>query len=82
MIILLAYCAVLLSFSSGLLALLMNQRDTLLAVSRYGFKKYFNSVCCRDWMDENLEELRFPIFLRQAVFVLLGLSGVFAVLAG
>jgi len=29
-----------------------------------------------------LEAKRFPILLRQAVFVLLGLSGVFAVLAG
>jgi len=29
-----------------------------------------------------LEARRFPVLLRQAVFVLLGLSGVFAVLAG
>ena len=29
-----------------------------------------------------LKNERFPVFLRQAVFVLLGLSGVFAVIAG
>ncbi|OYV17335.1 MAG: NADH dehydrogenase (quinone) [Methylococcaceae bacterium NSM2-1] len=83
MILVSAYCAVLLSFASGLLALMMNQRHALLAVSQYSFNKFFNSnVHCRDWVNKNLEERRFPVFLRQAVFVLLGLSGVFAVLAG
>ncbi len=33
-------------------------------------------------IDNSLEEKQFPIFLRQAVFVLLGFSGIFAVLAG
>src|SRR5664279_4248660 len=83
MILLSAYCAVLLSFASGLLALMMNQRQTLLAVSQYSFNKFFTgNVHCRDWVNKNLEERRFPVFLRQAVFVLLGLSGIFAVIAG
>jgi hydrogenase-4 component B len=76
MILVLAYCAVLFSLASGLLALLMNQRHRLLALGQYSFKKY------RERVDNTLEEQRFPVFLRQAVFVLLGLSGVFAVLAG
>ena len=83
MILLSAYCAVLLSFASGLLALMMNQRQILLVVSQYSFNKFFNgNVQCRDLVNKNLEERRFPVFLRQAVFVLLGLSGVFAVIAG
>ena len=83
MILVSAYCAVLLSFASGLLALLMNQRHTLLAVSQYGFKKFFNNDGhCRDWVDKRLEERRYPALLKQSVFVLLGLSGVFAILAG
>jgi hydrogenase-4 component B len=83
MILLSAYCAVLLSFASGLLALMMNQRQTLLAVSQYSANKFFSgNVQCRDWVNKNLEEQNYPDFLRQAVFVLLGLSGVFAVIAG
>jgi formate hydrogenlyase subunit 3/multisubunit Na+/H+ antiporter MnhD subunit len=87
MILVSAYCAVLLSFASGLLALMLNQRHTLLVASQYCFKKFFNGDgygdgYCRDWINKSLEEQRFPVFLRQAVFVLLGLSGVFAVLAG
>lgn len=83
MILVSAYCAVLLSFASGLLALLMNQRPTLLAVSEYGVKKFFNgNAHCRGRLKKQLEERRFPVFLRQAVFVLLGLSGVFAAIAG
>ena len=83
MILVSAYCAVLLSFASGLLALMMNQRHTLLAGSQFCFKKFFNGdEHFRDWVNKSLEEERFPVFLRQAVFVLLGLSGVFAVIAG
>ena len=71
MILASAYCAVLLSFASGLLALMMNQRHTLLAVSEYGFKKFFNDDGhCRDWVNKRLEERRYPAFLRQAVFIL------------
>jgi len=61
----------------------MNQRQTLLTVSQYSFNKFFSgNVPCRDWVNKNLEEQNYPAFLRQAVFVLLGLSGVFAVIAG
>ena len=83
MILVSAYCAVLLSFASGLLALMMNLRHMLLAGSQYCFKKFFNGdEHCRDWVNKNLDERRFPVFLRQAVFVLLGLSRIFAVIAG
>jgi len=82
MILISAYCAVLLSFASGLLALLMNRRDMLLAVKRYAVKTFFKAGHGPDWLGKNLEEQRFPPFLRFSVFVLLGLSGVFAVLAG
>ncbi|UOA09002.1 hydrogenase 4 subunit B [Methylobacter sp. S3L5C] len=83
MILLSAYCAVLLSFASGLLALMMNQRQILLAISQYSVNKFFNgNVKCRDWVNKSLEEQHYPAFLRQAVFVLLGFSGLFAVIAG
>ena len=83
MILVSAYCAVLLSFASGLVALMMNQRNILLAISEYCFKNFINSGGhSRDWVNKNLEVRRFPAFLRLAVFVLLGLSGVFAVIAG
>ena len=75
MILVSAYCAVLLSFASGLLALLMNQRQTLLAVSQYCFKKLFiGDMRYQDWINNRLEEQQFPVFLRQAVFALLGQS--------
>lgn len=83
MILLLAYAAVLFSFASGLLALTMNQRQVLQAISRHLFENLFSHQAqCKDWIDKNLEEQRFPAFLRQTVFFLLGLSGLFAVLAG
>jgi formate hydrogenlyase subunit 3/multisubunit Na+/H+ antiporter MnhD subunit len=74
---------VLFSFASGLLALLMNQRSNLITLSRHGLKKlpdssgYYRSV-----LENNLKERRYPHVLRQAVFLLLGLSGILAVLAG
>jgi hypothetical protein len=83
MILVSAYCAVLLSFASGLLALLMNQQHILLTLSQYAVKKCFNDAGHRqDWLNKYLEERHYPAFLRLAVFILLGLSGVFAVLAG
>ena len=83
MILVTAYCAVLLSFASGLLALMMNQRQILLELSQYLFKKFPDSnKLGRSVLEKNLKERRYPHALRQAVFVLLGLSGVFAVLAG
>ncbi|MDP3589622.1 MAG: hydrogenase 4 subunit B, partial [Methylobacter sp.] len=83
MILVLAYGAVLLSFASGLLALMMNQRQHVLELSRYWFEKFpSGNECCQSVIADSLEEKQFPVLLRQTVFVLLGLSGVFAVLAG
>ncbi|MDD5462331.1 MAG: hydrogenase 4 subunit B [Methylococcales bacterium] len=83
MILVLAYCAVLLSFASGLLALLMNQRPVLVKLNEYRFKKFPDSYQFgRSVIEKNLKERRYPHALRRSVFVLLGLSGLFAVLAG
>ena len=83
MILLLVYCAVLLSFVSGLLALMMNRRRFLVVLTQKCFKKYPNTAkSCQELIFRSLDEQRFPVFLRQTVFVLLGLSGLFAVLAG
>ncbi|MFI3188103.1 hydrogenase 4 subunit B [Crenothrix sp. D3] len=76
MILFLAYCAVLFSFASGLLALLSNQQQSLLALQQ----RYLKNPSA--FIIHCLEEHHYPIFLRQVVFILLGLSGVFAVLAG
>ncbi|WP_036249691.1 hydrogenase 4 subunit B [Methylobacter sp. BBA5.1] len=69
MILVLAYCAVLLSFASCLPPLLMQGRRNLPALGRLR-------------MPGSLEEQRAQILTRQAVFGLLGLSGLFAALAG
>jgi formate hydrogenlyase subunit 3/multisubunit Na+/H+ antiporter MnhD subunit len=83
MTLILAYGAVVLSFASGLLALMTNHRQTLLAICQYGFKKLFKADNnFKDFVDKSLEQHQFPASLRQAVFVLLGFSGIFAVLAG
>jgi hypothetical protein len=83
MILILAYGAVLFSFASGLLALMMNQRQMLLELSQYGFKRFpDNYKFGRSVLENSLKERRYPHALRQSVFVLLGLSGVFAILAG
>lgn len=76
MILVLAYCAVLFSFISGLLALLSNQRLMLLTLQQ----KYLKNPSA--FVKHGLEEHQYPNFLRQTVFIALGLSGVFAVLAG
>ena len=83
MTLFLAYSAVLLSFFSGLLGLMMHQRQHLLAFNQYWLNKFPTvNQRCQSAMADCLEEKRFPILLRRAVFVVLGLSGVFAVLAG
>jgi len=83
MILLLAYAAVLLSFASGLLALMMNQRQILLELSQYWFKNFPDrNGHYQSMLNNSLKERRYPHLLRQWVFVLLGLSGIFAVLAG
>ncbi|MGZ4996004.1 MAG: proton-conducting transporter transmembrane domain-containing protein, partial [Methylobacter sp.] len=83
MILVLAYSAVLLSFFSGLLGLMMHQRRHIAQFSQYWFKKFpSGNERCQSVLADCLEAKRFPTLLRQSVFVLLGLSGVFAVLAG
>jgi len=82
MTLLLAYCAVLLSFASGLLALLMNQQQHLQGLSQRWFKRFAGGAGVQSLIEQNLDEHRFPNLLRRLVFVLLGLSGVFAVFAG
>ncbi|ESS67397.1 hydrogenase-4 component B [Methyloglobulus morosus KoM1] len=83
MILLLAYGAVLLSFASGLLALMMNQRQMLLDLCQYWYKKFPDRhKFGRSIFENALKERRYPHLLRQVVFVLLGLSGIFAALAG
>lgn len=75
MILILAYSAVILSFASGLLALVMNQRLFLLD----WFEK---SSADNERLASYLGEKQFSSLVQKAVFMLLGLSGVFAVLAG
>lgn len=83
MILALAYLAVLLSLASGAAALLTNQQSRLLALSRYGHGKFPKlKGACRLGCFTETDERRFPLLLTRSVFVLLGLSGVFAVLAG
>ncbi len=60
MILLLAYSAVLLSFLSGLLGLLMHQRQHLLEFSLLWFKKFPNANA--QWLDSWLEEKRFRLY--------------------
>jgi hydrogenase-4 component B len=71
MILVLAYSAVLSGFISGLLGLTMYRREHVQAFCRYCLKKFPGNLFGVN--EENL---------RQAVFVLLGLSGIFAILAG
>ncbi|QPK65614.1 hydrogenase 4 subunit B [Methylomonas sp. LL1] len=82
MVLMLAYAAVLFSFASGLLALLTNRRPLLLALDRRYLARYSDGSRRRLVLDYSLDENRYPLLLRKAVFVLLGLSGLFAVLAG
>ncbi|WKJ89314.1 hydrogenase 4 subunit B [Methylomonas montana] len=82
MILVLAYIAVLLSFASGLLALISNQRAMLLVLSQRYSARFPEHRRCHELFAEILKESRYPLWLRQAVFALLGLSGVFAVAAG
>ncbi|MEQ1620869.1 MAG: hydrogenase 4 subunit B [Methylococcales bacterium] len=82
MILSLAYFAVLLSFASGLTALLMNQQQHLQGLSQRWFNRFAGGAGVQSAIEHGLDENRFPNILRRLVFVLLGLSGVFAVIAG
>ncbi len=80
MILSLAYFAVLLSFASGLTALLMNQQQHLQGLSQRWFNRFAGGAGVQSAIEHGLDENRFPNLLRRLVFVLLGLSGVFAVM--
>jgi len=70
MILVLAYSAVLLSFFSGLLGLMMHQRRHILLFSQYWFKKFpSDNEGSQSVLTGCLEARRFPVLLRQAVFV-------------
>ncbi|WP_031435295.1 hydrogenase 4 subunit B [Methylomarinum vadi] len=79
MILLLAYAAVLFSLLSGLLALLLRQRDKVLSLAQ---------ACCARRpetlrrMEGWLEADRYPDRIRLGSFILLGIGAVFAILAG
>ncbi|MGR8931625.1 MAG: hydrogenase 4 subunit B [Gammaproteobacteria bacterium] len=80
--LILAYAAVLFSFASGILALFARQRAMLIALTEAYLSRFPEHRVCRDLSARFLEESRYPTLLRQAVFLLLGASGVSAVLAG
>lgn len=84
MILILAYAAVLFSFASGMVALLARQQPMLLTLTEHYLKRFPEQEhqSCRELSARFLEESRYPALLRQVVFVLLGLSGVMAMLAG
>jgi len=83
MILFLAYGSVVLSLLSGLLALLMHQRDNLLQLGLYGLKKIPNlPQSCSQLLNDCLTEQFYSLRLQRVVFALLALSGVFAVCAG
>lgn len=79
MILSLAYAAVLFSFLSGILALLMRQRRSVMDLLLY---------CCSrrpEWqqhLDTWLEESIYPQRVQQMSFMLLGVAGVWAIIAG
>jgi len=79
MILSLAYAAVLFSFLSGILALLMRQRRSVIDLLHY---------CCTkrtDWqqhLDNWLEPSVYPQRVQQLSFWLLGVAGVMAIIAG
>ena len=83
MLLFLAYSAVILSLLSGVLALLMRQRDSLLQLSLFALDKIPSiSKYCQQPLNNCLTELDYPIHLQRLVFILLGTSGICAVLAG
>ena len=83
MILFLAYGAVILCLLSGGLALLMRQQRSLLRLGLYGLDKIPNlPQYCRQILNDSLAELNYPDRIQRVVFILLGASGVFAVIAG
>ncbi len=83
MILFLAYSAVFLSLLSGLLALLMRQRGNVLRLGLYGLEKTpFLPRSCIQLFTEYLTEQDYSSRLQRLVFILLGTSGIFAMVAG
>ncbi|OAI17999.1 MULTISPECIES: hydrogenase 4 subunit B [Methylomonas] len=82
MVLILAYAAVLLSFASGLLALLVNRRAGLLRLGHAAFRRWPAGRRCWTSADAWLEESRYAALLKTTVFRLLGAAGTAAVLAG
>lgn len=82
MVLTLAYAAVLFSFASGVVALLIQQRPNLIMLSQHYFSRFPDHQRCRKMSARFLDETEYPVLLRQLVFALLGASGVLAVLAG
>ncbi len=83
MILLLAYASVILSFLSGLSALPMRQQKTLAKLARLGIARFPSFPHrIKVFLDGSLNEDNYPVRLQQTVFLLLGGSGLFAVLAG
>lgn len=79
MILFLAYAAVIFSFLSGLLALLMHHRHSVIKLGQSCFARHSN---WQNKLDSYLAEPVYPQRIQQATFALLGLAGIFAVLAG
>lgn len=83
MIMLFAYCAVLLSFASALLSLFVRQRDRVLLGVNWCCQKYPASA---NFVNQNvtpqLTEANFAQWIHRLVFWALRLSAVFAITAG
>ncbi len=79
MILIFAYAAVLFSFLSGFLALLMRHRSQVIQLSHTILARRPN---WQQRLDSWLKESCYPHHLQQATFALLGIAGVFAILAG
>lgn len=79
MILSFAYAAVLFSLLSGLLALLMRYRGCLVNLKQ---SIPLNNPVWQQRLDSCLMEQAFPQRLQQLSFIILGLAGVFAIVAG
>lgn len=79
MILFLAYAAVLLSFLSGILALLMRQHCSVIKWVHYCCTKRPDwQQCLNNWLEQSV----YPQRIQQLSFICLGMAGVFAMIAG
>ncbi len=81
MILFSAYAAVILSFLSALLALLMHHRMTLTSLENVFLGNFANHPVSQ-FLTDCLSEKNFPQFLQKSVFVLLSATGIVAIIAG